>query len=91
MSEPAFRVFDDPLGDPFVRYVEQNGTWYRLDEAALIEMQERSLRQWSLTLTTRVDHRTYETFWGGAPMPRETQAERISRLLRDFGFPPSER
>ena len=43
MSEFPVRVFEDPCGDPFVRYVEMDGRWFKFNEAALIEAEERVL------------------------------------------------
>lgn len=49
MTRVPWQVFDDPDGDPFISYVAMDdGPIYRIDEAALIELDEQNARNWKV-------------------------------------------
>ena len=50
MTRVPWQTFPDPAGDPFITYVAMDdGPIYRLDEAALIELDEQNLRNWKIS------------------------------------------
>ena len=49
VRRPLTRVVDEALdGDPFVKVVEVNGQRYRMDEGALVELEERNAREFEV-------------------------------------------
>lgn len=62
VRRPLVRILDEAVGgDPFVRHVEVAGARYRVDESALIELEERNARR--IEMEIRMG-------WFGTPAPR---------------------